>query len=285
MPKVSIIIPCYNQAEYLTDCLESILGQTFSDWECLLINDGSTDTTEEICTNWAEKDVRFIYFDQENKGVTKTRDFGLDQAKGEWIQFLDADDTLALNKLEKSLEFANDKNIIVSNFAMIFGQEITPPFCNLVASQINFENLVSRWDIDLNLPIHCVLMKKDLIGETRFRTNFKANEDWIFWLEIFDNKEISLHFIDEQLAFYRHNPAGASKNFQSVYQDNFDVNQYVFNKYDDETQHLIFDRINRQNLELRKTNLNQKKYINQLRRTKVLKYYLPIKTFFTSSKK
>lgn len=280
MPKISVITPCYNQDSFLEETLESVYNQTFSDWECLLIDDGSMDKTEEICKNWVKKDSRFTYYKRQNQGVTKTRDFGLDISKGEWIQFLDADDILAPDKLKQSLNYSDHSNIVVCNFGMLFGDQITPPFCNLTAYEINFENLVSRWDIDFNLPIHCVLMKKDLIGETRFKTNFKANEDWIFWLEIFHKKEISLQFIDQQLCFYRHNPNGASKNLNSVFQDNFDVNLYVFNQYDDETKRLIFQRINHQNLELRKTNLDQKKYIRQLQNTKVLKYYLSFKKLF-----
>lgn len=280
MAKFTIIIPCYNQAKYLEDCLYTVANQTCTDWECLLINDGSTDNTEEICKKWVMRDSRFYYFKQENQGVTKTRNFGLDIAKGEWIQFLDADDILAVNKLEKSLEYSGKSNIVICNFGMLVDGQIMSPFCDLAHSEINFGNLVSRWDIDFNLPIHCVLIKKELIADTRFRTHFKANEDWIFWLEIFQKKEIALNFLDEQFAFYRHNPDGASKNFNTVFQDNFDANLYVFNQYNEETKRLIFQRINRQNLELRKTSLNQKNYILQLQNTKVLKYYLAVKKLF-----
>ena len=83
MPKVSIIIPCYNQEEFLEKTLQSVENQTFSDWECLLIDDGSIDKTGEIAKSWSEKDSRFKYHKRENQGVTKTRDFGLEQAKGE----------------------------------------------------------------------------------------------------------------------------------------------------------------------------------------------------------
>lgn len=281
MPKVSIIIPCYNQAEFLEDCLQSVISQTFNNWECLLINDGSTDETENICKKYAGKDERITYFKNENQGVTRTRDFGLDQAKGEWIQFLDADDTISASKLDNSLRFETEHNIIISNFAMIFGNEIRPPFCDLSAAEISFENLISRWDIDFNLPIHCALINKDLIGNSRFRTDFKANEDWIFWLEIFNKKELKLHFINEPLAFYRHNEKGASKNKLAVYRDNFEVNNYLFEHYGKETQKLLYKRLNQQNLTLKNTDYDQKKYIRQLQNTKVLKYYLRLKKLFT----
>lgn len=279
-PLVTIIIPCYNQSAFLNSCLDSVINQTYSNWECLLIDDGSTDNTAEICKNWVEKDSRFSYFHHENQGVTKTRDFGLDQAKGEWIQFVDADDTLSINKLDHSLQFSSTANIVVSNFAMIFGDEILPPFCDLSSSEINFDNLIARWDIDFNLPIHCVLMKKDLVGETRFKTNFKANEDWIFWLEIFNKPEVSVHFLNEELAYYRHNPEGASKNFNSVFEDNFAVNQYIYNEYGESAKNLLFARLNKQNLQFKKTNYDQKKYIKQLQNTKILKLYLKLRKYF-----
>lgn len=279
-PLVTIIVPCYNQSAFLNACLDSVVNQTYENWECLLIDDGSTDDTAQICKSWTVRDERFIYYHQENQGVTKTRDFGLDTAKGEWIQFVDADDTLSIHKLAHSLQFSSKANIIISNFAMIFGEDITPPFCDLSASEINFDNLIARWDIDFNLPIHCVLMKKDLVGATRFKTDFKANEDWIFWLEIFNKKEIAVHFLDEELAYYRHNPEGASKNFASVFEDNFAVNQYVYSEYGESAKNLLFDRINRQNLKLKKTNFDQKNYIRQLQNTKILKLYLRFRKYF-----
>lgn len=282
MSKVSIIIPCYNQSAFLGPCLDSVLNQTYTDWECLLIDDGSTDSTEKIAKKWTKKDDRFSYHKKKNEGVTKTRNFGLDIAKGEWIQFLDADDVLDKNKLKKSLENHNGANIIVTNFAMIFGDEIKDAFCDLSQYELTFENLVSRWDIDFNLPIHCVLTKKEIIGETRFPADLKAKEDWVFWLEIFRKKEANSKFINEKLAYYRHNSDGASKRFLSVFQDNFAANQFVFDNYDDKTKYLVFQRLNTQNLALNRSDYDQKNYIRKLQSTKVLRYYLKVRTVFST---
>ena len=68
MPLISVIVPCYNQAQYLDECLQSVLDQTYTDWECIIVNDGSPDNTEEIAKNWVEKDTRFIYLSKENGG-------------------------------------------------------------------------------------------------------------------------------------------------------------------------------------------------------------------------
>ena len=84
---ISIIIPCYNQAHFLDQALQSVLNQTYLNWECLLINDGSTDETEIISNKWIKKDPRFKYFYKENGGLSSARNFGLDNAEGDCIVF------------------------------------------------------------------------------------------------------------------------------------------------------------------------------------------------------
>lgn len=92
MPFFSIIIPVYNVAPYLRECLDSVLAQTFTDWEAICVDDGSTDGSGAILDEYAAKDSRFRVFHQPNAGVSAARNRGLDEAKGEWICFLDADD-------------------------------------------------------------------------------------------------------------------------------------------------------------------------------------------------
>ncbi|WP_374360648.1 glycosyltransferase family 2 protein, partial [Cloacibacterium sp.] len=76
MPLISVVVPCYNQAQYLDECLQSVLNQTYQDWECIIVNDGSPDHTEEIAKNWVEKDTRFIYLSKENGGLSSARNAG-----------------------------------------------------------------------------------------------------------------------------------------------------------------------------------------------------------------
>ena len=77
MPKISVIVPCYNQAQYLDECLNSVLEQTYKDWECIIVNDGSPDNTEEVAKEWVKKDSRFKYFYKNNGGVNSARNSGL----------------------------------------------------------------------------------------------------------------------------------------------------------------------------------------------------------------
>ena len=104
-PEVSIIVPCYQQGNYLYETLLSIQNQSFQDWECLVVNDGSTDQTSKIATIFCDLDLRFKYIFQENNGVSSARNLGLKNAQGNFIQFIDCDDLLQSDKIKAQLNF------------------------------------------------------------------------------------------------------------------------------------------------------------------------------------
>jgi glycosyltransferase involved in cell wall biosynthesis len=108
-PFFSIIIPVYNVAPYLRECLDSVLAQTFTDWECLCVNDGSTDESGAILDEYAQKDPRFRVFHKKNSGVSAARNLGLDNVRGEWVLFLDSDDLLANTCLGAIVEHLTDE--------------------------------------------------------------------------------------------------------------------------------------------------------------------------------
>ena len=101
MPKISIIIPVYKVEEYLPACLDSVLAQTFTDWEAICVNDGSPDNCGAILAEYAQKDSRIKVISQENQGVSVARNKALENAQGEYISFLDSDDELAPTFLQK----------------------------------------------------------------------------------------------------------------------------------------------------------------------------------------
>ena len=86
--QVSIIIPVYNVEPYLRQCLDSVLGQTFKNFEVLLVNDGSSDSSGDICREYVEKDSRFHYFEKENGGLSDARNYGIERAQGEYLILL-----------------------------------------------------------------------------------------------------------------------------------------------------------------------------------------------------
>jgi glycosyltransferase involved in cell wall biosynthesis len=111
-PLTSIIIPCYNYGELIQETLASLLAQSYRNWEAIVIDDGSTDDTAENVLKLSEKDSRIKYFYQSNQGVSEARNYGLRQARGEFIQFLDADDILSSRKIEKQATLLINKPFI-----------------------------------------------------------------------------------------------------------------------------------------------------------------------------
>ena len=111
---ISVIVPVYNTEKYLDECIQSILNQSFTDFELLLIDDGSTDRSGAICDQYAAKDERVRVFHTENGGVSSARNVGLDEAKGEWIAFVDSDDWVKSLFLENFIRYVDDVDIIIS---------------------------------------------------------------------------------------------------------------------------------------------------------------------------
>lgn len=115
---VSIIIPAYNVEQYLDECLETVINQSYKNIEIILINDGSTDNTDQICTEWEKRDLRIKYIKKENEGLGATRNRGIDIAKGNYIFFLDSDDWIELNAIEELIKIAKSTNadVVAANY-------------------------------------------------------------------------------------------------------------------------------------------------------------------------
>ena len=104
MPKLSVIVPVYNTEKYLRECIDSILAQTFTDFELILVDDGSTDSSGAICDEYAGKDPRIQVIHQENGGVTRARKAAMRVAKGSWVSFIDSDDWIDSAMFDTMLE-------------------------------------------------------------------------------------------------------------------------------------------------------------------------------------
>jgi glycosyltransferase involved in cell wall biosynthesis len=228
---VSIIVPCFNQAQYLDEALQSVLDQTYENWECIIVNDGSPDNTEAIAKKWVKKDSRFNYLYKTNGGVSSSRNLALQRAKGDYIQFLDCDDFLNKEKLELSLNLINeghenDIKIIVSDFRMFIDNpnKTLNPYCNLNSGLLNFESLLYSWNATFTIPIHCGFFKASLFKNIRFPENMTAHEDWIVWVSIFKTGGKAL-FLDKILALYRMNPSSRVRT-KSLHEDQMKACEY-----------------------------------------------------------
>lgn len=115
---ISVIIPVYNAEPYLNRCIDSVLASAYSDFEIILVNDGSTDRSPDICRAYAENDIRVVFLSQENRGVSSARNLGLEAARGEWIVFLDSDDFITDDYLSLTADKAyGQQDLILFRFA------------------------------------------------------------------------------------------------------------------------------------------------------------------------
>lgn len=174
--KISIIVPVYNVEKYLHRCIDSIIVQTYTDFEILLIDDGSTDESGNICDEYGKMDGRVRVFHQDNGGVSKARNVGLDNAKGEWVTFCDSDDWLECDYLEN---FSFNYDLSVQSY--FYGkQKITWPN-KVVRSNPGEDYLLNKYVFG---P-YCKLYKLDVIHKNniRFDEQIAYGEDVLFWLQ------------------------------------------------------------------------------------------------------
>jgi glycosyltransferase involved in cell wall biosynthesis len=198
-PKVSIIVPCYNQAQYLDESLQSIAGQTFVDWECFIVNDGSPDHTEEVAQKWETKDARFIYVYKENGGVSSARNVGIKNAKSGLILTLDADDKYEVTFLEKAVAvLVNNPEIgIVSSWGMYVMDD----------KQLQVYKSMGNTVTDFlfhNAAIGTSLFRRECWEQVGGYDENPENgyEDWEFYLRVCA-LGWKVHIIEEVLFYYR----------------------------------------------------------------------------------
>lgn len=183
MSKLSIIVPVYNTANKLSKCLDSLVNQTIKDIEIIIVNDGSTDNSEEIINQYKEKYSNLIkYYKKENEGVAKTRNFGIEKANSDYILFVDSDDYIDITLIEKLKPYIN-RNIDLIKFKLQRVDEndkilekIDGPIFDEVSGQEGFNKLYSK-DVLLDSP--CVyLIKKELFIKNNFKFSRTYHEDF-----------------------------------------------------------------------------------------------------------
>ncbi len=180
-PEVSVIMPCYNQAAYVTEALESLKKQTFTNWECILVSDGSRDNVAEVVNAFCMGDDRFIFLNTENGGPSAARNFGITQAKAAFILPLDADDKISANYIEECL------NTIKSSpeIKLVYG---AGEKFGLVDEIWNTKKY--SWDALLfgNMIHNCGMHRKTDWAKTGgYDINMRDGlEDWEYWINLLD---------------------------------------------------------------------------------------------------
>lgn len=206
---VSVIIPCYNAESYLPETIESVLNQTYSNLELLIVNDCSTDRTKEIIMEYSKSDERIKYFETSSPSGSPAlpRNIGLDNANGFFISFLDSDDLWIPDKLNKQIEFyiRTKHRFIFSNCEKMTSDGQLSNRIVIEPKMVNYNNLLKKCQI----PSPSVMIEKKIIGDTRFKNIQK--EDYIFWMDIL-KKGYTAHNCNEVLTKYRVLPQSRSAN-------------------------------------------------------------------------
>lgn len=219
MSKVSVIIPTYNYGRYLPDALGSVLGQTHSDLECIVVDDGSTDGTAEMVRQWQQRDGRVRYLYQSNQGPSAARNSGLKIARGDFIQFLDADDLLLPTKLEEQLAaLGEDPTLGVSycKTETIRGFDLHGPRSPYWGSS-SFDDsnalyeLLSRWAKSIAIASFCFLYRRQHIDGVYFDEALRVDEDWD-WLLRLAARGIRFRYYDKVLALHRQHADSLTRN-------------------------------------------------------------------------
>lgn len=194
---ISVIVPCYNQGHFLSETLDSVMVQTYKHWECIIVDDGSSDNTKDIAKIYCNKDNRIKYIYQENAGLSSARNTGIKHSSGEYILPLDSDDRINTQYMEKALKVFNEnKNLrIVYCRAALFGKR-------------KGEWKLPAFSIERMLGRNCIFCSAfykridfDRVGG--YKVNMKYGfEDWDFWLSILEYGG-EVHQINDILFYYR----------------------------------------------------------------------------------
>lgn len=282
-PLVSIIIPTYNRGHLIDETLDSVLAQTYPNWECIIVDDGSTDNTDTLVADYIDKDNRFQFFKLNHKGVSFARNYGLKKISGDYIQFLDSDDLIHEDKIKIALddiiEKGGDNNdFVISNF-MMFRESVDrllPPFCQLNENVFSFSEVLYNWDFEFNIPIHCGFFHKRVFENFRFSETLGAKEDWIMWLSLFRNKP-KIRFIDLPLAYYRYHTSNMTKNATHMKSNFFNslpvVREMIPNEDYEVYLHFLIDKFYQQSKE-NALEIKKYKYSNSYKLGKKIKLLL-----------
>ncbi|MBL1232163.1 MAG: hypothetical protein CMD31_06210 [Flavobacteriales bacterium] len=224
---VSIIIPCYNAKKYIAETIESVINQSYSNWELIIVNDGSTDNSATILNQFSEKDNRIQLINKSNSGVSDTRNKGLEVANGEFITFLDADDVWHITNLEKKVKFftSTDYDVVYSYCQMI--DEQSKPIDRILKGENNlkiadFLSLKANYN---TAPSGIVFKKEVLYKIGGFDVNLSNNADQDVLIQSLANG-FKIGVISEALWNYRIHPENMSKNVDLLEKDSI----YLFRK-------------------------------------------------------
>lgn len=216
MPEVSIIVPVYKAEKYLNRCVDSILAQTFTDWELLLIDDGSPDRSGEICDEYAKKDFRIRVIHKENGGVSSARQRGLDEAVGEYTIHVDSDDWVEPNMLEELYKKGkqDDADIVICDYFNNIGTKQT--ICRQCPSSLEPKQVLIELFQQLHGSCWNKLARRVCYKQygIEFPRGINYCEDLFTWVQFLSHKEVKVAYLNKAFYHYFDNPESITRSYQ-----------------------------------------------------------------------
>ena len=231
--KISIIVPVYNVENYLERCVESILKQTYTNFELLLINDGSTDQSGELCDQLVSKNGNIKVFHLKNAGVSNARNVGIQNSTGEWITFVDGDDFITNDYLETLISAVDGDDSIGFSIGRLHhiknGQITELPV---------FSGKEEKWSTEQTMrellttsktsffPV-AKLFKREIISDFIFNTDYHLAEDALFLTEVLLKTKCTSIFIDKPIYYYDHRQGSATTSVNTHVFDTIEVYKII----------------------------------------------------------
>ena len=249
--KISVIVPVYNVEAYLERCVESILQQTYTHFELILINDGSTDSSGQICDHLASRYENIKVYHIENAGVSNARNMGIQLATGSWVTFIDSDDFVTQDYLATLASAVEGLNVcfVIAPLHHIKNGIVTdlPPHSGkteLWSTEETMKELLMTTRTSF-FPV-AKLFKRDLLADEKFNTNYHLAEDALFLTELLLKTRCSCVFIDKPVYYYDHREGSATTSVNRYVFDTIEVYQQIIAQVSQAFPNLKYELINRE---------------------------------------
>lgn len=308
---ISIIVPVYNSEVYLKKCLDSLINQTYKNIEIVIVDDGSSDNSNNICNQYAKKNTKISITRTENHGVSHARNIGIDKCKGKYIVFVDSDDYISNDMIEKL------HNVVVkekADIAMCDIVKVDEKYNQIFETKNKDKKILSNseymynifdFDYSYGYPINKIYIK-ELFKKVKFNENVHFMEDFTFVCDIINNSKKIVYIPDKMYYYLQRKDSAIHSNFNEKWLSRIDTQKYIIDNYlgmfSEKCKHLfLYDYImmilstyaykktmnfqvkkNEYYSEIKKyyTMLLKSKYLNFYSKIKLLlKYWLPCKYF------
>ncbi|MCP9038414.1 glycosyltransferase [Streptococcus oralis] len=249
--KISVIVPVYNVEAYLERCVESILQQTYTHFELILINDGSTDSSGQICDHLASQYENIKVYHIENAGVSNARNMGIQLATGSWVTFIDSDDFVTQDYLATLASAAEGLNVgfVIAPLHHIKNGIVTDlpshsEKTELWSTEETMKELLMTTRTSF-FPV-AKLFKRDLLADEKFNTNYHLAEDALFLTELLLKTRCSCVFIDKPVYYYDHREGSATTSVNRYVFDTIEVYKQIIAQVSQAFPNLKYELINRE---------------------------------------